>query len=131
MHDCCKTQEQLIDLVFDEVSPVEKKRLLAEVEHCQVCAEQYHSMARTLDVFDQATEAAQPQDSYWLAYDAKLRAKLVEVARPSFLTRLWQSITSFRIGSSAACSCCGGTVINGNCFRSILELASKSQCAAD
>jgi hypothetical protein len=97
MHDCSKTQEKLIDLIFDEVESDQKRNLLAEVEGCHTCHSHYRSMAKTLDVFDQATEVAQPAENYWLAYDMKLRTKLIETARPNVWTRIYRSLTSFRI----------------------------------
>ena len=98
MHDCSQTQEKLIDLVFDEIGSDQKRNLLAEVERCQVCNDHYRSMARTLDVFDQATEAAQPAENYWLAYDMKLRTRLIEANKPGIWARIYESFTSFRIG---------------------------------
>ena len=98
MHDCSQTQERLIDLVFDEIGPDQKRNLLAEVSRCQACNAHYRSMARTLDVFDQATEAAQPAENYWLAYDMKLRTRLIETNKPSLWTRIYESFTSFKIG---------------------------------
>src|SRR5882672_3742869 len=95
MHDCGKTQEKLIDLIFDDIGADQKRNLLAEIERCRACNDHYRSMSKTLDVFDQATEAAQPAENYWLAYDMKLRTRLIETARPGFWARFYQSLTSF------------------------------------
>ena len=58
MHDCVKTSEQLIDLVFAELGSEARRRMLAEMAGCQHCLAQYQSMTETLRVFDQAAEVA-------------------------------------------------------------------------
>jgi hypothetical protein len=82
MHDCRATQEELVDLVFDEMPGARKARLLAEVEACAACRAEYASLAETLNVFDQATEVALPQERYWPGYETRLRARLAEESRP-------------------------------------------------
>jgi hypothetical protein len=82
MHDCRATQEELVDLVFDELPLERKARLLAEVEACAACRAEYASLAETLNVFDQATEGALPQERYWPGYETRLRARLAEESEP-------------------------------------------------
>src|SRR5436190_2221014 len=87
MHDCVKTSEQLVDLVFDELRVEARRRVLAEIAGCQHCLAQYQSMTETLRVFDQAAEVTLPAESYWAGYEARLRTRL-EQERPTLKQRL-------------------------------------------
>ncbi len=94
MHDCVKTREKLVDLVFDEMGSEARRRALIEIEGCHDCLAQYQSMAETLRVFDQAVETAAPNESYWPGYEARLRMRL-ENERPSLKQRLAGWIGAF------------------------------------
>ncbi len=94
MHDCRNTQEQLIDLIFDELEPASSQRLLAEIKLCQVCQAQYQTMSQTLRVFDQVAERVAPQEAYWPNYEARLRARLAEETPDG----VWQRLTGWLAG---------------------------------
>jgi hypothetical protein len=87
MHDCLKTRELLVDLVFDELGPEARRRALLELEGCPDCLAQYRSMTDALRVFDQVTETAMPEESYWPGYETRLRERL-QSERPSWAWRL-------------------------------------------
>src|SRR5215813_1250078 len=95
MHDCVKTRELLVDLVFDELGPEAKRRALLELEGCPDCRAQYRSMTEALRVFDQVTETAMPDESYWPGYETRLRERL-RAERPSWMRRLADWIGGFR-----------------------------------
>lgn len=81
MHDCRHTQDNLIDLLFDEPDgSATRARLLAEVEACAACGAQYRSLAGTLDVFNEASAACMPRESYWPQYHAALSRRLHNAA---------------------------------------------------
>jgi hypothetical protein len=86
IHDCQKIEERLIDLVFDELGEDQRRQTLAEVESCEHCRAEYQSLARTLSAVDQASTAMTPDETYWQAYEAKLRAKLAADQRPMALS---------------------------------------------
>jgi hypothetical protein len=88
MHDCRETKTKLVDLVFGEMEASEQQRALADVRGCPGCSAEYHSMLATLRMFDQAADAAMPEESYWAGYEARLRTKLAEPAAPDFRERL-------------------------------------------
>src|SRR5262249_50425253 len=75
-HDCMRTRERLVDLVFDELGTEARRRALIEIESCPNCLAQYRSMTETLRVFDQAAETAMPDEGYWPGYEARLRERL-------------------------------------------------------
>jgi hypothetical protein len=81
MHDCLRTQDNLIDLLFDELDGATHARLSAEVAACAHCAAQYRSLAETLDACDAASVAATPRESYWPQYHAALSRRLQGAAR--------------------------------------------------
>ena len=80
MHDCRHTQDNLIELLFDEPDSATRSRLLSEVEACAVCDAQYRSLARTLDLCDEASAASMPRESYWPQYHAALSRRLQDAA---------------------------------------------------
>lgn len=83
MHDCQKTKKNLVDLVFGELEAGRQHHALAEVTSCPDCSQEYQSLLATLRVFNQATDAAMPDESYWMGYEARLRAKLAEPVLPA------------------------------------------------
>lgn len=81
MHDCRQTQDNLIDLIFDEADAALTPRLLTEVEACGACGAQYRSLTETMAICDEATIAATPRESYWPQYHQALRRRLLDAAR--------------------------------------------------
>src|SRR5882672_1468080 len=94
MHDCVKTRELLVDLVFDELGPEAGRRALLELEGCPDCQAQYRSMTEALRVFDQVTDTAMPEESYWPGYETRLRERL-RTERPGWTLRLADWIGGF------------------------------------
>ena len=80
MHDCRHTQDNLIDLLFDEPGSATRSRLLAEVEACARCGAQYRSLRETLELCDEASAASMPRESYWPQYHAALSRRLNHAA---------------------------------------------------
>jgi hypothetical protein len=76
MHDCRHTQDNLIELLFDEPDSATRSRLLAEVEACARCGAQYRSLRETLELCDEACAASMPRESYWPQYHAALSRRL-------------------------------------------------------
>src|SRR5262245_33870751 len=95
MHDCVKTRELMVDLVFDELEPEARRRALLEFEGCPDCLAQYRSMTEALRVFDQVTETVMPDESYWPGYETRLRERLRH-ERPSWMRRLADWIGGLR-----------------------------------
>lgn len=105
MHDCRTTQEQLIDLVFQELDEPEGTRLLDEIETCADCQDQYRSMTVTLFAFDQATGNMTPGENFWPAYHERLQAQLSSAARTGAMgTPSWRQLfnTSIRVPAPIA-----------------------------
>lgn len=112
MHDCRQTQDNFIDLIFDELDAATRARLMSEVEACAMCGAQYRSLARTLDACDEAAAAMMPRENYWPQYHAALNRRLhlaagddvtTATTRVSFWKRLLT--TSIRVPAPiAACA---------------------------
>jgi hypothetical protein len=100
MHDCVKTRELLVDLVFDELEPEARRRALLELEGCPDCLAQYRSMTEALRVCDQVTETTMPGESYWPGYETRLRERLRH-ERLSWTRRLADWIGGIRPLTSA------------------------------
>ena len=95
MHDCVKTRELSVDLVFDELEPEARRRAIQELDGCPDCMAQYQSMTEALRLFDQVTETAMPEEGYWPGYETRLRERLRH-QRPSLARRLANWIGGFR-----------------------------------
>lgn len=74
MHDCMRTKEQLIDLVFDEAP--DAARLRAEVDSCPDCRAEHRALTQALHAYDRATEVDQPSENFWAGYHSRLAARL-------------------------------------------------------
>jgi hypothetical protein len=81
-------------LVFHELGPESRRRALLEIEGCPDCLAQYRSMTEALRVFDQVTETAMPEESYWPGYETRLRERL-RAERQSWTRRLADWIGGF------------------------------------
>jgi hypothetical protein len=107
MHDCLRTQDNLIDLLFGELDGATRARLTAEVAACAGCDAQYRSLAETLDAFDAASAAAMPRESYWPPYHAALARRLhnaADDARAQQSVPFWKRLltTSIRVPAPLA-----------------------------
>ncbi len=105
MHDCRKTKEELVDLVFNEAEAERELRLLEEAESCRVCCEEYRLMREALGSFDEAAHAMTPAGDFWAGYSRRLEERIDEVApTPSHALPFWRSIlkTSFYIPAPVA-----------------------------
>lgn len=80
MHDCAKTQEQLVDLLLGELTPEEARLVAAEAEACADCRREHAALAETLRAFDRASDAALPDETFWAGYHERLREKITAEA---------------------------------------------------
>ena len=80
MHDCAKTQEQLVDLLLGELDPAQARLVAAEAENCADCRREHAALAETLRAFDRASDAALPEESFWAGYHERLREKITAEA---------------------------------------------------
>src|SRR5262245_4675946 len=110
MHDCVKTRELLVDLVFDELGPEARRRALLDIEGCPDCLAQYRSMTEALRVVDQVTETAMPDESYWPGYETRLRERLRH-ERPSWMGWLADWVGGFRLLTAPALPVAAGLAL--------------------
>ena len=100
MHDCQVTTENLLDLAVNETAGPEKFALLAELQNCADCRDEYHSVKETLRAFDRAGRAVAPPEIYWEGYQGKLRQQLraLEVApEPAPVVAWWRRLLTASI----------------------------------
>jgi anti-sigma factor RsiW len=100
MHDCRKTKEDLLDLVFNEVDAEEELRLLEELEACRACRTEYRSMREALNGFDEAAPALLPTGEFWAQHHARIEERLEQTqASRARVLPFWRRAlsTSFRI----------------------------------
>jgi hypothetical protein len=101
MHDCRKTKDDLIDLVFNELEGAEEMGLLEEIEACRFCRAEYQSMQETLNGFNQAALALIPSGEFWTEHHARLEEQMEKFsgATQKSSSPFWQRAfrTSFTI----------------------------------
>lgn len=111
MHNCRRIESQFVDLLFDDIEPERKRRLLREIDLCANCAGQYQSLSDTLFVFERTAEAAEPNENYWPRYNAALHSRLLEPvateseksgSRAFFWHRLWAAKLRIPVPVAAA-----------------------------
>ena len=76
MHNCKATRKRLIEEVLDQTPSDQSGPLLAEIERCPACREEFASLRSVLRVADQAMESALPAESFWSGYHARLQRSL-------------------------------------------------------
>ena len=75
MHNCKAIRKRLIEEAVDETVS-SQGALLAELEACSSCREEFASLRGVLRVADQAMESALPAEGFWSGYHARLRQSL-------------------------------------------------------
>ncbi len=76
MHNCKATRKQLIEEALNQTPSDQNRPLLAELEACASCREEFVSLRSVLRVADQAIESTLPAESFWSGYHARLRQSL-------------------------------------------------------
>ena len=77
MHNCKLTRSSFIELALSEVEPQRATQLLAELNDCSACHEEYESLRSTLHVSNQALRSAVPGEEFWPGYRTRLHSKLL------------------------------------------------------
>ena len=98
MHDCKAIKRKLADLVFEELGPIDRSRILAELEACADCAHDYRSMTGALRISREAIELSRPGSEFWPGYRARLRTRLLESERAENDWRPSRMPTKARLG---------------------------------
>lgn len=87
MHNCRLTRNRLLDLTLDEVAPSEAMQLLAELDHCPSCQEEYATLRNTWRVSGNALRSVLPTEDFWPGHHARLRARLTNASSPAMPLR--------------------------------------------
>jgi len=95
MHNCKSTRNSLTDLALNEVPPDQRQPLLAELETCAECREEFVSIKESLRVSGQALRSTLPPAEFWTGYHARLVNRLEN--QPSYVSpaapsRTWESL---------------------------------------
>src|SRR6185295_12069546 len=92
MHNCKLTRTSFVELAFDELPPARSRELLAELNDCQDCREEYAALGSTLHVSNQALRSTLPGEEFWPGYRTKLHAKLLASTNQEIATAGTQSV---------------------------------------
>jgi hypothetical protein len=76
MHSCKETRKLLIEQALDQMPSDQSQTMLAELEHCAACREEFASLRSVLRVANQAMESALPAENFWSGYHARLQQSL-------------------------------------------------------
>src|ERR1044072_311460 len=73
MHNCKSARNSFIDLALDEIPQPASRQLLAELNDCRECHDEYAALRSTLHVSTQALRPTPPGESFGPAYHTRLR----------------------------------------------------------
>jgi hypothetical protein len=76
MHNCKATREQLIEETLNQTPSNQSGLILAELEGCPSCREEFASLRSVLRIADQAMDSVLPAENFWSGYHARLRQSL-------------------------------------------------------
>ena len=76
MHNCNAIRNRLTDLALNEIQPGQQKQLLAELNECAACREEYAAIKEALRVSGQALILNQPAETFWAGYHERLANQL-------------------------------------------------------
>ena len=79
MHNCKSTRGSLTELAFDELPPTQKIHLLAQLDECPSCQQEYATLRNALRVADQELRTALPSENFWSGYHSRLRRRIENV----------------------------------------------------
>jgi anti-sigma factor RsiW len=88
MHNCKSTRNSLTELAFDELPPTQKIHLLAHLDECPSCREEYAAVRNALRVVDQKLRSALPSENFWSGYHSRLRRRIDNVSSSDYETRV-------------------------------------------
>jgi anti-sigma factor RsiW len=105
MHNCKLTTNSLTDLALNEIEPLQRERLLAELNECADCREEYAAIKDALRVSGQALRATRPSEHFWAGYHDRLAHRLQNqtlyppVPELSGLARIWLGLSKLGTAS--------------------------------
>ena len=76
MHNCKETRKLLIELALDQVPSDQSQALLAQLEHCPGCREEFAFLRNVLRVAEQAMQSTVPEEGFWSGYHERLQQSL-------------------------------------------------------
>jgi anti-sigma factor RsiW len=82
MHKCKLIRSSFVELALDELSPAKSTQLLAELNDCPACREDYAALRTTMHVSSQALRSGLPGEDFWAAYHARLRSRVMVSPAP-------------------------------------------------
>lgn len=77
MHNCKSARNSFIDLALDEIPQGASRQLLAELNDCRECHDEYAALRSALHVSTQALRSTSPGESFWPGYRDRLRQSLL------------------------------------------------------
>jgi len=105
MHNCKSIRNDFVELAGDEIPTTRAEQLLAEVNSCAACREEYAAVRRAVHVSGQALRSTLPAETFWPAYHERIKSRLASsqtqniqtpvAVRTSLGSRLLQTLRSF------------------------------------
>lgn len=87
-------EDLMMEALFDDISPTDRRRLEAHLDACDACRDEFESLQSTLDVMAQRERDELPE-AYWTSYRRQVEQKLERRSSRSWTERLrrwWQSL---------------------------------------
>src|SRR6185295_18808222 len=100
MHNCKSAKSSFIDLALDELPAAMSQQLLAELDDCRECHDEYAALRSTLHVSTQALRSTSPGESFWPGYRDRLRQALVASSLAGSAAESGDLVSGSRLGES-------------------------------
>lgn len=105
MHNCKTTRSSLTELAMDEIQPLLRNQLLAELRECPACHEEYAAIQSALRTSGQALRSTVPAEEFWSGYHARLVDRIENYAPAVPQARLfWGSALFLKMRKVATAS---------------------------
>jgi hypothetical protein len=88
MHSCRRSPEKILDLVFNELDPVERERLKDQLQGCPVCLTTLEEYSETLAAFDTSAWAGAPGEAYWSSFESTLERTIKSAGEKQLKKRI-------------------------------------------
>src|SRR3954453_10931969 len=103
MHNCKLTKNNLVELALHEVSLEQEQTLIAQMDHCESCREEYAAIKGALSMTRASMLAQLPAENFWSGYHDRLTHSLqtprINQPRPTMAERAWLTLKAWATSS--------------------------------
>jgi len=103
MHNCKITKDNLPELALHELTLEQELMLVAQLDHCASCREEYAAIKESLSMTRVSRLAELPAENFWSGYHERLAQRLqsptINERQLSATERMWQTLKAWATSS--------------------------------